>query len=115
MYKIWLLYDPRRALVALFTFLFVLALIILSPHTLWRTLRVITEWLARLPTNKSVLFAADVTEQRWINRNGNVRSQSRRERAQPRPPLMPVSLGLSLKVFFRIPVSRSCREVTHAA
>jgi light-harvesting complex 1 alpha chain len=28
MYKIWLLYDPRRALVALFTFLFVLALII---------------------------------------------------------------------------------------
>ena len=28
MYKIWLLFDPRRALVALFTFLFVLALII---------------------------------------------------------------------------------------
>jgi light-harvesting complex 1 alpha chain len=28
MYKIWLLFDPRRALVALFAFLFVLALII---------------------------------------------------------------------------------------
>ena len=28
MYKIWLLFDPRRALVALFVFLFVLALII---------------------------------------------------------------------------------------
>ncbi len=28
MYKIWLLFDPRRALVALFVFLFVLALLI---------------------------------------------------------------------------------------
>jgi light-harvesting complex 1 alpha chain len=28
MWKIWLLFDPRRALVALFTFLFALALII---------------------------------------------------------------------------------------
>ncbi len=28
MYKIWLLFDPRRTLVALFTFLFVLALVI---------------------------------------------------------------------------------------
>ena len=28
MWKIWMLFDPRRALVALFTFLFVLALII---------------------------------------------------------------------------------------
>ena len=28
MYKIWLLFDPRRTLVALFTFLFVLALLI---------------------------------------------------------------------------------------
>ena len=28
MYKIWLLFDPRRALVALFTFLFILALLI---------------------------------------------------------------------------------------
>lgn len=28
MWRIWLLFDPRRALVALFTFLFVLALII---------------------------------------------------------------------------------------
>ena len=28
MYRIWLLFDPRRALVALFGFLFVLALII---------------------------------------------------------------------------------------
>jgi len=28
MYKIWLLFDPRRALVALSAFLFVLALII---------------------------------------------------------------------------------------
>lgn len=28
MWKIWLLFDPRRALVALFTFLFVLALVI---------------------------------------------------------------------------------------
>jgi light-harvesting complex 1 alpha chain len=28
MYKVWLLFDPRRALVALFGFLFVLALII---------------------------------------------------------------------------------------
>jgi len=28
MYKVWLLFDPRRALVALFVFLFVLALII---------------------------------------------------------------------------------------
>ena len=28
MYKVWLLFDPRRALVALFAFLFVLALII---------------------------------------------------------------------------------------
>ncbi len=28
MYKIWLLFDPRRALVALASFLFVLALII---------------------------------------------------------------------------------------
>lgn len=27
-YKIWLIFDPRRALVALFTFLFVLALLI---------------------------------------------------------------------------------------
>lgn len=28
MYKIWLIFDPRRALVVLFTFLFVLALLI---------------------------------------------------------------------------------------
>lgn len=28
MWKIWLLFDPRRALVALFTFLFVLAVVI---------------------------------------------------------------------------------------
>ena len=28
MYKIWLLFDPRRTLVALFTFLFTLALLI---------------------------------------------------------------------------------------
>lgn len=28
MWKIWLLFDPRRALVALFTFLFALALLI---------------------------------------------------------------------------------------
>ena len=28
MWRIWLLFDPRRALVALFTFLFVLALVI---------------------------------------------------------------------------------------
>ena len=28
MYRIWLLFDPRRALIALFTFLFVLALLI---------------------------------------------------------------------------------------
>lgn len=28
MYKIWLLFDPRRMLTALFTFLFVLALLI---------------------------------------------------------------------------------------
>ena len=28
MWKIWLLFDPRRALVALFTFLFILALVI---------------------------------------------------------------------------------------
>lgn len=28
MWKIWLLFDPRRALIALFTFLFVLALLI---------------------------------------------------------------------------------------
>ena len=28
MWKMWLLFDPRRALVALFTFLFVLALVI---------------------------------------------------------------------------------------
>jgi light-harvesting complex 1 alpha chain len=28
MWRIWLLFDPRRALVVLFTFLFVLALII---------------------------------------------------------------------------------------
>jgi light-harvesting complex 1 alpha chain len=28
MWRIWLLFDPRRSLVALFTFLFVLALVI---------------------------------------------------------------------------------------
>ena len=28
MYKIWLLFDPRRALIGLFAFLFILALII---------------------------------------------------------------------------------------
>jgi light-harvesting complex 1 alpha chain len=28
MYRVWLLFDPRRALVALFTFLFILALLI---------------------------------------------------------------------------------------
>lgn len=28
MWRMWLLFDPRRALVALFTFLFVLALVI---------------------------------------------------------------------------------------
>jgi len=28
MYKLWLLFDPRRTLIALFTFLFVLALLI---------------------------------------------------------------------------------------
>jgi light-harvesting complex 1 alpha chain len=28
MHKIWMLYDPRRALVALFAFLFILALVI---------------------------------------------------------------------------------------
>jgi len=28
MYKIWLLFDPRRALIALFVFLFTLALLI---------------------------------------------------------------------------------------
>ena len=30
MWRIWLLFDPRRALVALFTFLFVLALLTLG-------------------------------------------------------------------------------------
>ena len=30
MHKVWLLFDPRRTLVALFTFLFILALLILS-------------------------------------------------------------------------------------
>jgi light-harvesting complex 1 alpha chain len=28
MWRVWLLFDPRRALVALFTFLFVLAIVI---------------------------------------------------------------------------------------
>jgi light-harvesting complex 1 alpha chain len=28
MWRVWLLFDPRRALIALFTFLFVLALVI---------------------------------------------------------------------------------------
>jgi len=28
MYRIWLLFDPRRALVGLFAFLFILALVI---------------------------------------------------------------------------------------
>jgi len=28
MWRVWLLFDPRRALVALFTFLFILALVI---------------------------------------------------------------------------------------
>ena len=28
MWKVWMLFDPRRALIALFTFLFVLALLI---------------------------------------------------------------------------------------
>ncbi|NJM91429.1 MAG: light-harvesting protein [Rhodospirillaceae bacterium] len=28
MWRIWLLFDPRRALIALFTFLFVLAIVI---------------------------------------------------------------------------------------
>lgn len=28
MWKVWMLFDPRRALVALFTFLFILALLI---------------------------------------------------------------------------------------
>ncbi len=28
MHKVWLLFDPRRTLVALFTFLFILALVI---------------------------------------------------------------------------------------
>ena len=28
MYRIWMLFDPRRTLIALFTFLFVLALVI---------------------------------------------------------------------------------------
>ena len=28
MWRVWLLFDPRRALIALFTFLFVLALLI---------------------------------------------------------------------------------------
>jgi light-harvesting complex 1 alpha chain len=28
MHKVWLLFDPRRTLVALFTFLFILALLI---------------------------------------------------------------------------------------
>ena len=28
LYKVWLLFDPRRTLVALFTFLFILALLI---------------------------------------------------------------------------------------
>jgi light-harvesting complex 1 alpha chain len=28
MYKVWLLFDPRRTLVALFAFLFILALVI---------------------------------------------------------------------------------------
>jgi light-harvesting complex 1 alpha chain len=28
MWKVWLLFDPRRALVALFSFLFILALVI---------------------------------------------------------------------------------------
>ena len=28
MYRIWMLFDPRRALIGLFTFLFVLALVI---------------------------------------------------------------------------------------
>jgi light-harvesting complex 1 alpha chain len=28
MWRLWLLFDPRRALIALFTFLFVLALVI---------------------------------------------------------------------------------------
>ena len=36
MWRIWMLFDPRRTLIALFTFLFVLALVLLSSAALGR-------------------------------------------------------------------------------
>ncbi len=44
MHKVWLLFDPRRTLVALFTFLFVLALII---HFILLSTNGSTGWRAR--------------------------------------------------------------------
>jgi light-harvesting complex 1 alpha chain len=49
MYRVWLLFDPRRTLVALFTFLFVLALLI--HFILLSTDRF--NWLNGAPTKKT--------------------------------------------------------------
>ena len=54
MYRIWLLFDPRRALMALFTFLGVLALLI---H--FMSIRTTPAW------GKKIVPAANNARARW--------------------------------------------------
>ena len=57
MYRIWLLFDPRRALVGLFAFLFVLALII---HFIClSTARF--NWLEGNPVKAAMIESAPIT------------------------------------------------------
>ena len=57
MYRLWLLFDPRRALVGLFAFLFVLALII---HFIClSTTRF--NWLEGAPAKGAMIESAPIT------------------------------------------------------
>lgn len=62
MHKIWLIFDPRRVLIALFAFLFVLALLIhfillSSPHYNWingpGAVAAVAEYMEPLPSERS--------------------------------------------------------------
>jgi light-harvesting complex 1 alpha chain len=57
MYRLWLLFDPRRALVGLFAFLFVLALII--HFILLSTDRF--NWLEGKPVKAGLIDSAPIT------------------------------------------------------
>ena len=61
MWRIWLIFDPRRALIALFTFLFVLALLI---HFILLS----TDRFNWLEGPRKAAEATQTIESQWVNR-----------------------------------------------